>query len=61
MINVKTSNNIANELNSNMTETSASVQQIISNINSIRDEMTNQSAGVEEATTASQEVQKFKL
>ena len=54
--NVEMSLTIANELSSNMTETSASVQQIVGNIGDVRDEVAGQSAGVEQAESAAREI-----
>ena len=54
--NVDVSTGVARELSTNMTETSATVEQIVSNINLIRDKMEAQAAGVEEAGSATREI-----
>jgi len=52
----ETSTKVANELSTNMTETAASVQQIVGNINGVKEQMVNQSSGVEEATATLHEI-----
>ncbi|MBP5357952.1 MAG: hypothetical protein J6Y69_02055 [Treponema sp.] len=54
--NVDVSTTVAGELSTNMTETSATVEQIIGNINLIRDKMESQASGVEEASSATREI-----
>lgn len=54
--NVDAGSVVARDLSTNMTETSATVEQIISNINLIRDKMEAQASGVEEATSATREI-----
>ncbi len=54
--NVDTSNKMAAELNSSMTQTAASVNQIVQNINLIKDEMGTQANDVENATNAANEI-----
>ncbi len=54
---VKTSSSSAEVLGSEMTETSASVSQIIANIESVKNQIVNQSSGVEEADANVKEIQ----
>ncbi|MBO7637961.1 MAG: methyl-accepting chemotaxis protein, partial [Treponema sp.] len=54
--NVDAGSVVARDLSTNMTETSATVEQIVSNINLIRDKMEAQASGVEEATSATREI-----
>src|SRR5574344_1754609 len=53
---VTTSSKVAEELSANMTETAASVQQIVGNISNVKEQMVNQSSGVEEATATLNEI-----
>jgi len=54
---VKTSTSSAESLNQNMEETSASVSQIIANIESVKNQIVNQSSGVQEANANVKEIQ----
>lgn len=54
--NVVDGDSVAKDLRSNMTETSASVSQIIANLNSVESEIISQAAGVEEAQSATMEI-----
>ena len=54
--NVDTNDKLADELASNMTESSASLQQIIANIKRVRNEMDNQTTGVNEMSSATNEI-----
>jgi len=54
---VKVSTNSAETLGTNMTETSASVTQIIANIDSVKNQIVNQSSGVQEADANVKEIQ----
>src|SRR5574344_2685688 len=53
---ISTSQRTAENLSSNMTETSASVEQIIANINSVKNQIVNQSSGVDEAGSTVHEI-----
>lgn len=53
---VSVSGKVASELSANMTETAASVQQIVGNINNVKEQMVSQSSGVEEATATLNEI-----
>ena len=53
---VTVSEKVAEELSSNMTETAASVQQIVANIGNVKEQMVNQSGGVDEATATLNEI-----
>lgn len=54
--NVDTNDRLADELASNMTESSASLHQIIANIKRVRSEMDNQTSGVNEMSAATSEI-----
>jgi len=54
--NVNDGSMVAKKLQANMTETAASVSQIISNLNSIESEIISQASGVEEAQSATMEI-----
>ncbi|MBP5174288.1 MAG: hypothetical protein ILP07_00050 [Treponema sp.] len=54
--NVNDGSVVAKKLQANMTETAASVSQIISNLNSIESEILSQASGVEEAQSATMEI-----
>src|SRR5574344_2122360 len=54
---VKVSTTSAETLGTNMTETSASVTQIIANIDSVKNQIVNQSSGVQEADANVKEIQ----
>lgn len=53
---VNVTGKVAEELSANMTETAASVEQIVGNINAVKEQMVNQSSGVEEATATLNEI-----
>ncbi len=54
--NIDDTNKVAVELESNMTETSATIKQIIGNIGTIRTQMEGQSSGINDATIAASEI-----
>jgi methyl-accepting chemotaxis protein len=53
---ISTSQRTAENLSSNMTETSASIEEIIANINSVKNQIVNQSSGVDEAGSTVREI-----
>ncbi|MBR0030933.1 MAG: hypothetical protein IJP61_01380 [Treponema sp.] len=53
---VDETSDVAAELNQNMSETSAGVRHIVENISTVKNEMSNQAAGVEEANSATREI-----
>ncbi len=53
---VDSTRQVGNDLNANMTQTAATVQRIVSNINSVRDQMSTQSEIVDGATDAAENI-----
>lgn len=54
--NIDNTNKVAVELESNMTETTATIQQIIGNIGTIKTQMEGQTSGINDATIAASEI-----
>lgn len=54
--NIDDSNKVAVELESNMTETTATIRQILGNISTVKTQMGGQAAGINDATIAANEI-----
>lgn len=54
--NIDNTNRVAVELESNMTETTATIRQILGNINTVKTQMDGQAAGINDASIASNEI-----
>lgn len=54
--NIDNTNIVAEELRSNMEETTASIKQIVGNIENIKGQMTNEAGGIEDASVAAKEI-----
>ncbi|MBQ6565426.1 MAG: methyl-accepting chemotaxis protein [Treponema sp.] len=54
--NIDDTNKVAVELESNMTETTATIQQILGNINTVKSQMGGQAAGINDASIAASEI-----